>query len=99
MRYKTNLQIQDCLNIHKKPNQIFQPKADLPGIRQFALCSGTGVGAEVTQWGWESIASLRLLFASVCSYFPRLQCSHTADSKTLENHLKLVSCFVKLYFV
>ena len=23
--------------------------------------------------------------------FPRLQCSHTADSKTLENHLKLVS--------
>ena len=30
MRYKTNLQIQDCLNIHKKPNQIFQPKADLP---------------------------------------------------------------------
>ena len=97
VRYKTNLQIQDCLDTHKKPNQIFQPRriSLVFGSSRFAA-AGAGAGAEVTQWGWGSIASLRLHFASDCSYFPRLQCSHNCWLKDTWESLETGELFCKI---
>ena len=36
VRYKTNLQIPDCLDTYKKLNQIFQPRRISLVFRQFA---------------------------------------------------------------
>ena len=101
VQYKTNLQIQDCLDTHKKPNQIFQPRRISLVFRSSRYAAaGAGAGAEVTQWGCGNIASLRLRSASQFAHiFLGYSVRTIADWKTFENHLKLVSCFVKLHFV
>ena len=106
VRYKTNLQIPDCLDTYKKLNQIFQPRRISLVFRldsavraisfpEFALLAmprsrNGGEGAlRHSDSSWRMFAVIFL----VCSV------RTIADSKTLENHLKLVSCFVVLHFV
>ena len=108
MRYKTNLQISDCLDTYRKLNQIFQPRRISLVFRQFAgavraisfpefallaLPRSRNGGVGALRHSDSSSRSFAVIFL-VCSVS-----SHTADSKILENHLKLVSCFVKLHFV